>query len=347
MNYTRVHIEALGYQLAPVVVTSEELEERLAPLYESKRLPHGQLEALTGIRERRWWEEDHSLAENATLAARHALEQSNVNVSDLGAIVYTGVNRENFEPATACHVASALGASGETNVYDICNACLGMLNGMFDIANQIELGQIKAGLVVSCETAREINDIMIDRMLDDMGMEFFMKSIATLTGGSGAAAILLTDGSFAAEASHRLLGGVSLAAPEHYELCSWGLAPEEGQDVRELMITDAPSVLKYGVELGAQTWDAFCRTLDWTTEDVDKVICHQVGKANQEIILKTIGVSEEKDFSTFEFLGNMGTVSVPLTAALADERDFLVTGDRVAFLGIGSGLNCMMLGIEW
>ena len=347
MNYTRVHIESIGYQLAPVVVTSDELEERIAPLYESKHMALGQLEALTGIRERRWWEEKHSLAENATLAARSALSQSKVAVSDLGAIVYTGVNRENFEPATACHVAAALGASGQTQVYDICNACLGMLNGMFDIANQIELGQIKAGLVVSCETAREINDIMIDRMLNDMSMDLFVKSMATLTGGSGAAAILLTDGSFGSSTSHRLLGGVSLAAPEHYELCSWGLAPATGQDVRELMVTDAPSVLKYGVELGAQTWQAFCTAMDWSSADVDKVICHQVGKANREIILNTIGVSEEKDFSTYEFLGNMGTVSVPMTAALADERDFLHSGDRVAFLGIGSGLNCMMLGIEW
>ncbi len=347
MNYTRVYIDALGYQLAPAVVSSDELEERIKPLYESKRMSVGQLEALTGIRERRWWEEEHSLAENATLAAQHALTQTNVQVSDLGAIVYTGVNRENFEPATACHVASALGASGQTQVYDICNACLGMLNGMFDIANQIELGQIKAGLVVSCETAREINDIMIQRMLDDQSMDMFVKSMATLTGGSGAAAILLTDGSFGETPGHRLLGGVSLAAPDHYKLCSWGLEPESGQDVRELMITDAPSVLKYGVELGAKTWNAFCDTLQWTSDSVDKVICHQVGKANREIILNTIGVSEDKDFSTFEYLGNMGTVSVPITAALADERDFLETGDRVAFLGIGSGLNCMMLGIEW
>ena len=48
-----------------------------------------------------------------------------------------------------------------------------------------------------------------------------------------------------------------------------------------------------------------------------------------------------------EYLGNMGTVSVPLTAALAHERGFLSKGDQVAFLGIGSGLNCMMLGFEW
>jgi 3-oxoacyl-[acyl-carrier-protein] synthase-3 len=46
-------------------------------------------------------------------------------------------------------------------------------------------------------------------------------------------------------------------------------------------------------------------------------------------------------------LGNMGTVSLPLTAALAEERDFLRPGDRVGWLGIGSGLNCLMLGLEW
>jgi len=30
MKYSRVFIEAIGYELAPVVVTSDELEERLA-----------------------------------------------------------------------------------------------------------------------------------------------------------------------------------------------------------------------------------------------------------------------------------------------------------------------------
>ena len=51
--------------------------------------------------------------------------------------------------------------------------------------------------------------------------------------------------------------------------------------------------------------------------------------------------------STFKFLGNIGTVSLPLTAALAEEREFLKPGDSVSLLGIGSGLTCMMLGIDW
>ena len=32
-----------------------------------------------------------------------------------------------------------------------------------------------------------------------------------------------------------------------------------------------------------------------------------------------------KDFSTFPYLGNMGTVSLPMTAALAEDRAFLRT----------------------
>jgi 3-oxoacyl-[acyl-carrier-protein] synthase III len=77
------------------------------------------------------------------------------------------------------------------------------------------------------------------------------------------------------------------------------------------------------------------------------VICHQVGASHQKTILSAIGIPQEKDFSTFAYLGNMGTVSLPLTAAIAHERGFLQPNDLVGFLGIGSGLNCLMLGIEW
>jgi hypothetical protein len=38
MRYSRVFIDAIGYELAPVVVSTTELEDRLAPLYERLRL---------------------------------------------------------------------------------------------------------------------------------------------------------------------------------------------------------------------------------------------------------------------------------------------------------------------
>jgi acyl-CoA:acyl-CoA alkyltransferase len=251
--------------------------------------------------------------------------------------VYAGVCRESVEPATACAVASTLGVSRDCAVYDLSNACLGVLSGIIDVANRIELGHIKAGLVVSCESAREINDAMIASMNATPTMEHFKLSIATLTGGSGAVGVVLTDGSFGAKGP-RLVGGAAQAAPEHWDLCRWE---------RDFMRTDATSVLKNGVELARGTWGRFLSTLGWTPQQVDKTVCHQVGGPHRAAVLQAFGVPEEKDYTTYEFLGNMGTVSLPISAALAEERGFLGKGDRVGFLGIGSGLNCMMLGWEW
>lgn len=353
MKYSKVHLEALTYELAPVVVSSLELESRLEKTYKALHLQPGQLEAFTGIKERRWWEPGFKLSDGAARAGRKALEASGLKASDLGALVYGGVCREQFEPATACAVAEQLGVGRDAAVFDVSNACLGVLNGIVDVANRIELGHIKAGLVVSCETAREINDATIERMSQDAGLESFKDSLATLTGGSGAVAALLTDGSFGPK-RRRLVGGAYRAAPEHHRICRWGLEPiamhngyKDRKPVEQVMRTDAVAVLKNGVSLGKQCWDDFLRNVAWSREAVDKVVCHQVGRAHQNEILSAFGVAPEKDFTTFEFLGNIGTVSLPLTAALAEEREALVPGDKVGWLGIGSGLNCLMLGWEW
>lgn len=340
IRYSKVYLEAIGYELAPHVVDSSSLEARLAPVYERLKLPLGQLEALTGIRERRWWAPQTPLSQGAAAAGRRALAQAGVSAGDVGCLIYTGVCRENSEPATACAVADALGVGAGAAIFDISNACLGVLNGILDVANRIELGQIRAGLVVSCESAREINESMIRHLLANPDYDTLRLSMATLTGGSGAVGVVLTDGSFPLRSGgrHKLLGGAYRAETEHHGLCTWN---------RDLMRTDAAAVLKHGVALGKQTWDAFTRTLDWSAQSVQKVICHQVGSAHKSTVLGTIGVDEGKDFSTYEYLGNIGTVSLPLTAAIADEREFLNKGDKVAFLGIGSGLNCMMLGWEW
>jgi acyl-CoA:acyl-CoA alkyltransferase len=350
MKYSKVTIDSFGYEIAPVVMSSAELERRLEGLYDALHISPGQLESLTGIIERRWWEEGYRLSDGAIAAAQRALAGSSVDAEQIEILIYGGVCREYFEPATAARVASVLGVSPETTVYDISNACLGVLNGMVEIANRIELGQIRAGMVVSCETAREINEIAIDQMIRAKSMDFFKRSLATLTGGSGAVAVLLTDGSFSGSNGRRLLGGAIRTAPRFHDLCRWGIepaTPRARHQYVQFTSTDSAAVLTNGLELGSLTWQAFLRELGWDRDQVDKVICHQVSASHRETILRSLGIDESRDFSTFPYLGNMGTVSLPMTAALAADRDFFEPGDRVGFLGIGSGLNCMMLGLEW
>ncbi|MBO2657781.1 3-oxoacyl-ACP synthase III [Shewanella algae] len=349
MNYSCVYINSLAYELAPEMVSSRELESRLAPLYQKFRIPIGQLAALTGIEERRWWPKGFKVSQGAVCAAQKALAETGLDPKQLGALVYTGVCRDQHEPATACAVASAIGIGRDCAVFDISNACLGVLSGILDVANRIELGQIRAGMVVSCESSREIVEASIEQMLADPSMANFAASLATLTGGSGAVAVILTDGSLPLTTSrkHQLLGASQLAAPEHHQMCQWGFVEVGNRLYREVMRTDAVALLKEGVELARQTWEQFLQQRQWLAGQVDKVICHQVGAANRKQVLGALGIAEHKEFPTFARLGNMGTVSLPVSAALAHGEGFLQAGDRVSFLGIGSGLNCMMLGLRW
>jgi 3-oxoacyl-[acyl-carrier-protein] synthase-3 len=113
------------------------------------------------------------------------------------------------------------------------------------------------------------------------------------------------------------------------------------------METDSVEILQIGVILGIETFKTFRRELSWPSDKPDKIICHQVGATHQRTILESIGIPKGKDFTTFEYLGNIGTVSLPITVAIAEEREFLRRGDFVGLLGIGSGLNCLMLGVRW
>ncbi len=73
MRFERTCLASFGCLLPEEVVTSAELERRLAPVYERLRLHEGRLELMTGIRERRFWEPGALPSDGSTRAGRLAL----------------------------------------------------------------------------------------------------------------------------------------------------------------------------------------------------------------------------------------------------------------------------------
>ncbi|HIP83316.1 MAG TPA: 3-oxoacyl-ACP synthase III, partial [Desulfocapsa sulfexigens] len=69
--------------------------------------------------------------------------------------------------------------------------------------------------------------------------------------------------------------------------------------------------------------------------------------AHARLLFDTLGIDLEKNFETLQTLGNVGSVSAPITMAMAIEQDCFRPGEKGAMLGIGSGINCLMLGVEW
>jgi len=80
---------------------------------------------------------------------------------------------------------------------------------------------------------------------------------------------------------------------------------------------------------------------------VDKVFTHQVGRQHRKLMMERLELDPKIDFPTVEFLGNTGSTALPTAVAMGIEQGHLAPGDNVALFGIGSGLNCVMLGLEW
>jgi 3-oxoacyl-[acyl-carrier-protein] synthase-3 len=347
--YKNVCIEALGYELPGDVVSSLSLEHRLAPVYDRLRLHPGRLEMMTGIRERRFWENGTPPSETSAVAAEKAIVKSGIDKKDIGCLLHTSLSRDFLEPATAFLVHDSLGLPSEATIFDISNACLGFVNGMVTLANMIELGQVKAGIVVASESSRHITNVTIEEILKDPGIsrENIKPSLASLTLGSGAVAAVLTHSSLS-QSGHQVVGGTIRSASQHNGLCRINTDTfffEENS--RPTMSTDSEGILRNGLELAADTWRALKKELRWHNADVDKVFCHQVTAVHQQMLFETLRLDSSKGFSSVEYLGNIGPVSLPITLAIALDNNQLNAGDRVAMLGIGSGLSCIMLGVKW
>jgi 3-oxoacyl-[acyl-carrier-protein] synthase-3 len=114
-----------------------------------------------------------------------------------------------------------------------------------------------------------------------------------------------------------------------------------------LMQTDSERLLHAGLAAGQATFEQFLVTSGWSRDTIDKTICHQVGGTHRRLMLESLGLTIERDYATFPWLGNTGSVALPITLALAAERGFLNPQEHVALLGIGSGINCIMLGVDW
>jgi len=356
MEFRHVQVEAFGYVLPECVVTSGELERRLAPIYDRFHLHEGRLELMSGIRERRLWEPGTLPSDAAARAGRRAMNAAGVVPDEIECLLHTAVSRDFLEPATASVVHHHLGLSPRAMVYDISNACLGFLNGMLNLANMIELGQARRGLIVAGESSRPLVETTIASLLSDPSLTKaqLKAAFASLTIGSGAAAVVMAHDSVAHALPAddrpggrplRLLGGVVRADTTRNDLCRGTADTGFGRDAQMLMNTDSETLLVQGCDLAARTWADFKKLLGWDNGGVDRCFTHQVGVAHRQKLYEVIGVDPAKDFSTLEFLGNVGSVSLPLTMAMGLEKRPAAPGERIALLGIGSGLNCIMLGV--
>ncbi len=347
MRYENVCIESLGYTLPSEIWTSADVEQRLLPLYQRLKLPQGRLELMTGIRERRFWPTGTRPSQFSVNSCRLALLAADLDPQEIGCLIHGSVCRDFLEPATACVVHHQLGLRADCVIYDTSNACLGILNGILQAANMIELEQIKAALVVGSEGGRQLVEATIQELNanESLTRKTVKPAFASLTIGSASCAVLLTHRDVS-NSGTTLVGGAATANTRFHDLCQ-SQHDQAGSQMQPLMDTDSEELMRRGIETGQTNFGGLLQHSGWAEADIQKTVCHQVGAAHRKLMLESLRLDPDKDFTTFEFLGNTGAAALPVTLAMAVEQNAINQGENVGLLGIGSGINCVMLGAHW
>lgn len=338
MQFENVSVLSVAHIDAPHRVTSEEIESRLAPTMERLGIRPDLLRELSGIMERRVWDEGTQPSEVAAMAGEKAIEAAGIDRSKLGILINTSVCRDYLEPSTACIAHSILGLPETCMNFDLGNACLGFVNGMDMVGNMIDRGQVDYAILVNGETSRQITEATIARLLDPAIDEAtFRENFASLTLGSGAAAMVLGRSDLEPN-GHPFMGSVNLAATQHCRLCAGNI---------DHMVTRTRELLMAGLDLAVRTWGRAAEALGWTADAIDHFVIHQVSKVHTEQFAGILGIELGKIFRIYPEFGNVGPAGVPIALSKLLESGRLQRGQRVALLGIGSGINCTMADLRW
>jgi 3-oxoacyl-[acyl-carrier-protein] synthase-3 len=343
-RFEHVRLESFGLNFPESLLSSAEIEERIAPVYERLRIPTGTLERVSGVATRGMWSTDVTPSSMATVAARQALERSGFRPDQIGALFNCSVSRDFFEPATACLVHHNLGIPEESLVLDITNA------GMIMLSHLIEAGTVKAGIICSGENISKVVHTTCSQLLGDTNItrEKILQMLPTLTLGCGAVAAVLCHDSISS-GGHKFVGGVARSASQHHQLCigNGDFSVGQGEEIAPIMTSDAAQLMIAAAKLGGRAFPDVTAALGWSKDHVDHVFCHQVGRQVNEAFYTEMGLDFDKDFAIYNRYGNMVSAALPAALAIGAEEKNIQPGEKVLLTAFGSGLNTRFLGFEW
>lgn len=308
-----------------------------------------QLEAITGIRERRYVEDDQVTSDIALAAARAALERSGVDPESLDRIIVAhnfgdvaaDNRRSDFVPSLAARVKHGLGIENPWSVaFDVAFGCPGWLQGVLIAHDAIRLGEARRALVIGAETLSRISDPS-----DRDGMIY--------SDGAGATILEARDGGGAPVGI--LASATRSDARDHAHLLWMGESHDRERPGRELFLKmEGRKLYKYACQAVPEV---VMRALDRagaSLGQVSKILIHQANAKMDEAIVRrvfelsgrdgvTVDEIERLVPMTISWLGNSSVATIPTLLDLLErgevEGHAVGPGDLLVFASVGAGMN--------
>jgi 3-oxoacyl-[acyl-carrier-protein] synthase-3 len=298
------------------------------------------LEEITCISERRYVEDHLNTSDIAYLAAKHALDDTDMESLDYIIVAQNlgDVRADNIKtdmvPTLAARVKHKLRIKNPYTVaYDIPFGCPGWLHGVILADYHIKSGDIKKVLVIGAETLSRVCD---------------PHDIDSMIYADGAGAVLVE----ATEQDAGILSHVTRSDTlESVYLLRVDKSYNPNHNGNELFIKmDGHDIYKYAVKTVPEVVKQSLDKAGFTLTDVKKVLIHQANQKMDEAILKRLfklykinHIPEHIMPMTISWLGNSSVATLPtmldlLLRGKLDNHD-LHSGDIVVFASVGAGMN--------
>ncbi|MDY3132408.1 MAG: beta-ketoacyl-ACP synthase III [Campylobacter lanienae] len=280
----------------------------------------------TGIKERRI-AKDEFTSDLGYKAALQALERSNLDKSEIDAIICATITPDYFcMPSTACVIANKLGLKGIT-AFDISAACTGFIY-LLDVAkSMIESGAKKNILIVGAEKTSTI-------------MDWSDRSICILFGDGAGAAVIS-----ASSDNHIIDVHTSSDGSKGDLLITPGCAivnPANSQTIEQrlnFMKMSGNDVFKIAVNTLTKDVVDILEKNQIPPEKIDLFIPHQANLRIIEAVKQRLNFDDSKCVVTVQKYGNTSSASIPMAINDAYESGRLKSGSLMLLDAFGGGFT--------
>jgi 3-oxoacyl-[acyl-carrier-protein] synthase-3 len=277
----------------------------------------------TGIMQRHVAAEGELTSDLAINAARAALKQSNIKVSEIDLIVVATTTPDDTFPATATKVQAALGIN-KGAAFDVQAVCAGFVYAMTIADNFIKTGQSKNALVIGAETFTRILD------WDD-------RSTCVLF-GDGAGAVVLCGHDVSDECKdYGILSTHLHSDGRQRDILYVDGGPSSTGTVGRVRMS-GKEVYKHAVSKLGAVIDEVLNYNSLEASDIDWLVPHQANRRIIESMAKRMKLPLDKVICCIDKHANTSAASVPLALSEGVKDGRIVNGDLVLYEAIGGGL---------
>lgn len=332
MNTTK--IVSVGSSYGEFEVSTRDILEEAG--FDKMGFPIDKVESEMGISHVRHSADTVLPGDLAIAASVKALDAFSGDMSEIDGVLFCGIERDYTEPATAHRIARCIGIEASLCM-DISDACHGFTAGMIFANALLQTGSHKNILVCTGErSSNKTKEISAKFRSGELDAARVGDTLGAFTVGDGGGAMILS-----AEYDGVSIQKIQTVSKSKYEkLCfysPWGPRPTFAMQMGKICAAT--------ISLVREMIPSTLGQLEWSRDDIDLMMCHQVGKRPFDKYLDMFQMPADKSIATYPKLGNMASATIPICYDLLNQQGRLKKNEKIFVVSSGSGIVVTQMGL--